>query len=270
MTRSDRSWTAVIAECALDRARPVLAFLRHDPFARLDLARALVSTGLVPDRNTPFADLWPRLSQVLGPDAPAVHQALAALPFDPELCPATTMWRSLLRDLHGDNLPALSGDDAVHWTGFLAAFRGRTPAAAFTAPWLQDVARETRAHRDLATLATISRAAPLTALDRSLYLRFGWNDDGTVPGLTGLLDAAALQRTRRAWALAAPQFDPMAQSRILAAAQHLVTMGRVQAMATINDDVRRYGVPRAELAAALYPVRVVPPLTTLLAEAAEC
>ena len=265
MTRSDRAWTAVLAECALDRARPLLAAMLPDPFARVDLAHALRQTGLIPDRETGFASvLWPSVADALGDDAAAMQAALAALPFD--FSPATALWRSLLRDLHGENRPALTDDDALHWAAFVNAFRGRTPT--FAAPWLQQIADATKTHRDLMTLADKARAAPLTALDRSIYLRFGWNDDGQIPGLNGLLNAAALLRTRQAWTLAAPQFDATAQAKILAAAQHMVTMGRIAAMSDLSADVQRYGVNRAALSAALYPVRVVPPLLTLLAEAA--
>lgn len=271
MTRTDRAWTAVIAECGLDRARPVLALLMPEPFARVDLARALVETDVVPDRDTPFAKaLWPALSKTLGDDADVVHDALGKLPFDRDANPATVFWRALLRDLHGPNRPDLTGDEAVCWTAFLNAFRGRTPADALSAPWLQQVARGTEAFRDLTALANARRAAPLTALDRSLYLRFGWNDDAQIPGLTGLMDAAALLRTRSAWALAAPQFGTDAQIKILAAAQHMVTMGRIEAMTDLPLDVQRYGIRRADLSPALYPVRVVPPLTRLLAEAEGC
>jgi hypothetical protein len=262
-TRDNRVWTAVIAECALDRARRLLAVLRPD-IAQVDLPRALAATGIAPDRDTPFATLWPALEQALGPDGPAVHTALAQLPFE---APSTALWRALLRDLHGPNQPQLTGDDAPNWTAFLAAYRGRTPAPAFTAPWLQAIAQGTADHRALVELANTARAAPLTPQDRRLYLRFGWNDDGAVPGLTGLLDAAALLRTQTAWSLAAPQFDPRAQARIRDAAQHMVTLSRVEAMSDLSADARRYGVTR-EQAAALYPVRVVPPLTTLLQEAA--
>ena len=58
--------------------------------------------------------------------------------------------------------------------------------------WLKQVAAGTGAFRDPTDLIKAQRAQPLTAQDRSLYVRFDWNDDGDVPGLTGLLDAAAL------------------------------------------------------------------------------
>ena len=268
MTRTDRSWTATIAECALDRAQPVLARLAPQPFQRLNLARALAATGIMPDRTTPFATLAASLDRTLGPDYNPAIAALARLPFDPETNPAATFWRALFRDLHGRNHPALPPSPSAHFAAFIDAFRGHAAADNHDPDWLKQVANATQAFRDLTALITTQRRAPLTPQDRSLYVRFGWNDDGAVPGLTGLQDAAALMRTRTAWAAAAHLFDPAAQLAIETAAAALTLAERSLAMAGLDHDASRYGVPRAALAAALYPVRTVPPLSALLNEAA--
>jgi hypothetical protein len=268
MTRSDRSWTAVVAECGLDRARPLLAQLAPRPFARVNLARALAETGFVLTRNTPFADMVrPRLEEQLGPEADAALAALARLPLDDDSCPATVFWRGMFRDLHGVNRPVLLGEAAADWAAFIDAFRGRADPDA--APdWLQPVANDAQDMRDLSTLARMQRALPLTPHDRSLYVRFGWNDDGAIPGMAGLLHAAALLRTQRAWLAAAPRFDAASQDRIMAAAGDLVAAERAAALAGLDDEARRYGLPREQLAADLYPPRVVPPLGDIVNEAA--
>ena len=267
MMREDRSWTATIAECGLERARPVLAALAPDPFARVDLARALAETRLVLDRNTPFAgQLQPALEAALAADAPAVFQALRRLPMDDALCPATVFWRIKLRDLHGPHQPMLSTSAAADWTAFTSAFRGRLGQA--EAPdWLRDVVAGVERLGTLTATAKRQRALPLSAHDRSLYARFGWNDEGNVPGMTGLLHAAALLRTQRAWALVAHRFDEASQAEIGAAAGRIDAASDAAAMATLDQDSRRLGVPRDKLAAALYPERPVPPLTRILSEA---
>ena len=259
---SDRGWTAVIAECGLDRAQPVLAWLAPDPFARINLAQALAATEILPDRNTSFAnDLQPKLNAVLGADASAVLRALQRLPVDDTACPATVFWRVRFRDLHGAAQPAVDG-----WGDFMQAFRGR--AGPGEGPeWLDAVAAGVQRHRDLTALVKQQRALPLTAQDRSLYVRFGWNDDGEVPGLTGLLNAAALKRTQQAWAAVAQRFEG-AELQIEAAAADLVAKERAAGLATLDADARHYGIPPDQLAAALYPVRAVPPLSALLTEAA--
>ena len=243
MSRTDRCWTAAVAECGLHRARPMLAMLMPQPFDRVDLARALAATGLVLDRNTGFAGrIRPKLEVTLDGDAKTVFAALARLPFDERERPATVFWRRM--------------------------FRGRAGADDAAPDWLNQVAEGTQWLRDVSALAKTQRALPLTPHDRSIYARFGWNDDGEIPGLTGLLDAAALLRTERAWAVAAPNFEAESQRQIMAAAGQLIATERIAAMATLNDDVRRYGVPRVQLAAVLYPAREVPPLHDILTEAA--
>jgi len=268
MTRSDRSWTAVIAECGLDRARPLLANLMPQPFRRIDLGRALAATGLTLDRQTPFADLLrPALENQLGPDAETVLHALARLPFDADLLSATAFWRGMLRNLHGANAPALLTAKAADWFAFVETFRGRTREHDVP-DWLKPVAAEADDLRDLASAARMQRALPLTRHDRSLYARFGWNDDGDIPGLSGLLDAAALLRTQRAWAAAADRFDAEDRDKIQTAADRIVTAERASALETADADARRYGVPRAEIETRLHPPRPVPPLNDILAEAA--
>lgn len=268
MTRTDRAWTATLAECGLDRAQPVLALLSPQPFQGLNLAQALAATGLILDRTTPYATIAASLEQTLGPDFPLVTAALARLPFDPETNQAATFWRGLFRDLHGRNHPTLPPTSSADFAAFIDAFRGRATPEDTDPDWLKQVATGTSAFRDLTTLIKTQRSKPLTPHDRSLYVRFGWNDDGAVPGLTGLQNAAALMRTRNAWATVAQLFDADAQTAIEAAAAAVLEADRQSAMAGLDDDARRYGLQRAELAAALYPTRTVPPLSTLLNEAA--
>lgn len=266
MSRPDRSWTAVIAECGLKRAQPVLARICPAPFFRLDLADALAETGMIPDRATPFADLAPRLQTVLGPDYPYVIGALERLPFDQDQLPAAHFWRGQFRDLHGARRPDLPPTGAALWAAFLDVHRGRTTTDAADPDWLKLVGAGTDAFRKLTDLAKAQRALPLTPLDRSLYARFGWNDDGDVPGMTGLLDAAAVLRTRQAWAIVAPLFDAPARAAIQAAAAALTEADRSAALAGVQDDARRYGLPADQIAAALYPPRAVPSLDDLLSE----
>lgn len=268
MTRSDRSWTAAIAECGLDRARPLLARLVPEPFERVDLARALAATGLVPERGMSFAEqLRPGLEETLGFEAEAALAALGRLPLDQVACPATVFWRGMFRDLNGVSRPDLPSAAAAYWTAFTDAFRGRAAPDEAAPDWLNRVAEDAQAHREFTALVKAQRALPLTALDRSIYVRFGWNDDGEIPGLAGLLDAAALLRTQRAWAAVAGQFDVQSQDAIQSAAGRLAEAERMAAMATLDHDARRYGVLRSRLAAALYPPRLVPPLNDILAEA---
>ena len=87
-----------------------------------------------------------------------------------------------------------------------------------------------------------------------------------VPGMTGLLDAAAVLRTRQAWAIVAPLFDAPARAAIQAAAAALTEADRSAALAGVQDDARRYGLPADQIAAALYPPRAVPSLDDLLSE----
>jgi hypothetical protein len=269
VTRADRTWTAVVAECGLDRARPLLAALAPDPFARLDLAGALAATGLVLDRATPFAArLRPALEVQLAQDATTVLAALQRLPLDAAACPATAYWRGMFRDLRGPQQPDLAAADAAMWAAFGDAFRGRAGVDDAAPDWLNRVAADAQALRDLTETARAQRALPLTRHDRSLYARFGWNDDGDVPGLTGLLDAAALLRTRRAWVAAAPVFGPDARDRVQAAAAALAQAQRSAALPALDADARRLGLPRAVLAGALLPIRPVPPLDDILQEAA--
>lgn len=249
MTRTPRQWTACLAECALDRAAPVLAHLLPDPFAQVNLARTLASTGLTPDRTT---DLRSAFGAALGPQAAPVFDALSRLPFDDSACPATTFWRARFRDVPGAD-------------AFTDAFRGRPQAN--PPPWAAPIIADAARHRDLVTLVQRQRAQPLTAQDRSLYARFGWNDEGDVPGMTGLLHAAALLRTQRAWAIAAPHLDAPA---IEAAAARLMAAERSAALATLDHESRRLGVPPDRVAAALMPERPVPPLAAILSEAAAC
>ena len=271
MTRTDRSWTAVVAECGLDRAQPLLAALVPDPFQRVNLARALDVTALVLDRGTPFVGLLrPKLEDALGPDAAVVFAALTRLPLYAIASPATAFWRGLFRDLHGRSQPSLSATGVANWAAFSDAFRGRAGPDDVAPHWLNQVAADAQVLRNLSSLAKTQRARPLTPHDRSLYARFGWNDDGDIPGMTGLLNAAALLRTQRAWAVAASLFDAEAQEKIMVAAGHIVTAERSAALETLEDDAKRYGVTRSQLAANLYPVRVVPPLTDILKEAALC
>jgi hypothetical protein len=268
MTRDDRSWTAVIAECGLERARPVLSSLAPEPFARVDLAQALAQTGLILDRNTPFAAvLKPALAEALGPEMPAVMQALTDLPTDDALCPATVFWRARLRDLHGSHQPRLAPAALQDWTAFATTFRGRM-SPGDVPDWLSGVMTGVEWLAKLRATVQRQRALPLSAQDRSLYARFGWNDAGDVPGMTGLLNAAALLRTQAAWALVAGRFDSDAQDEIEAAAGRLDAIHRSAAMATLDLDSRRLGVPRDRLAAALYPERPVPALSRILTEAA--
>ncbi len=267
MMRTDRDWTAVVAECGLDRAQPVIAALCPEPFARVNLAEALAKTAVVLGRGTAFADLRPKLEAALGPDAETVLRALARLPFDPAACKATAFWRGMFRDLHGRAQPALQGDAARNWAAFTAAFRGRTNALDAVEDWLAPIVLGSQAHRNLADLVKTQRGRPLTRHDRSLYVRFGWNDDGSVPGMTGLLDASALLRTQAAWRAVAFQFDAASQDIIAAAARDLVEAQRTGAMAMLDDDVKRYGVPRERLASALYPQPEVPPLSGIEQEA---
>lgn len=249
MTRTARQWTACLAECALDRAQPVLAHLLPDPFAQINLAQTLASIGITPDRST---DLRPAFQSALGPQAEAMFHALSRLPFDDSAVPATAFWRARFRDVPGAD-------------AFTNAFRGRPQVN--PPPWAIPIIADADRHRDLVTLIQRQRAQPLTAQDRSLYARFGWNDAGDVPGMTGLLHAAALLRTQRAWATAAPHLDAPA---IEAAAARLMAVERSAAMTTLDRDSRRLGLPPAHVAAALMPGRPVPPLAAILSEAATC
>ncbi len=269
MTRADRTWTAVLAECALDRARPVLANLLPRPFARVNLTQALEATGLVPERGMGFAEvLEPALRKALGEEAEPVFQALARLPWGAEEAPASAFWRALFRDLHGANRPDLPPEAAAFFAAFLDVYRGRSEPAPQDPAWLQDVAEGTHDFRDLIALARAQRALPLAALDRSIFARFGWNDDGEVPGMTGLMDAAALMRTRLAWAAVSPLFNAEAQAAIEAAARRVIEADRAAALATLEADARRLGQPAERLAQVLYPPREVPALGRLLDEAA--
>lgn len=267
MTRSDRTWTAVLAECALDRARPVLANLLPRPFARVNLAQALQDTGLVPERGTGFAKvLQPALAARLGDEAEPVFAALARLPWGPEEAPATAFWRALFRDLHGASQPDLPPEQAAFFAAFLDIFRGRAEAAPADPGWLQEVAEGTHDFRDLIALAKGQRGLALTPLDRAIYARFGWNDDGDVPGLTGLMDAAALLRTRTAWAAVAHLFDAGAQAAIEGAAAAILETRRKAALATVEADARRLALPPDQVAQVLYPPRAVPPLKDMVKE----
>jgi len=253
MTRSARQWTACLAECALDRAAPVLAHLLPDPFARVNLALTLAATGITPDRAT---DLRPSFEAALGVQAEAVFRALSRLPFDDSAVPATAFWRARFRDVPGPD---------AFTDAFTNALRGRPQAN--PPPWAAPIIADAARHCDLVTLVQRQRAQPLTAQDRSLYARFGWNDEGDVPGMTGLLHAAALLRTQRAWAIAAPHLDAPA---IEAAAARLMAAERKAALTTLDRDSRRLGVPADRVAAALMPERPVPPLAAILSEAASC
>jgi hypothetical protein len=247
MTRSVRQWTACLAECALDRAQPVLAHLLPD--LQINLAQTLAATGIIPDRST---DLRPTFEAALGPQAQTVLNALSRLPFDDNACPATTFWRARFRDVPGAD-------------AFTLAFRGQPQPnpPAWAAPIIADADR----YRDLVALVQRQRALALTRQDRSLYARFGWNDAGDVPGMTGLLNAAALLRTQRAWAIAAPHVDAAA---LESAAAHMAAAERSASLATLDRDIRRLGLPREQVAAALMPDRPVPPLAAILSEAATC
>ena len=99
MTRPDRSWTATLAECGLDRAQPVLALFMPQLFNCINLSHALSATGVMADRNTAFAMLGARLADNLGSDTALGMDALARLPFDPEAAPATVFWHRLHRRL---------------------------------------------------------------------------------------------------------------------------------------------------------------------------
>ncbi len=258
MRRSGRDWTAAIAQCALNRAQPVLAHLMPQPFARVDLARALAQTGVMPDRETAFAtDLWPKMADVLGPDAVLCLSALRDLPLNDADSPAAAFWRVRFRDLPDLAIPG--------WTAFAQVFRGR-PETAPVPDWLAPVAADLQRHREVTLMIAGQSALPLTAQDRSLYVRFGWNDAGDVPGLTGLSFAAALLRARSAWQTVSHHFDAV---EIEAAAADQISRERSAGMATLDADARRHGVSRDDLAAALYPVRTVPPLADILNEAAH-
>lgn len=249
MTRTARQWTACLAECALDRAQPVLAHLLPNPFAHINLAQTLAATGLTPD---PATDLHAAFQSALGPQADTVLTALSRLPFDDSAVPATTYWRARFRDVPGAD-------------AFTQAFRSRPQPnpPAWVAPIIADAAR----HRDLVALIQRQRAAPLTTQDRSLYARFGWNDAGDVPGMTGLQNAAALLRTQRAWVLAAPHVDA---ALLEDAAARMAAAERSAALASLDQDSRRLGLPRDQVASALYPDRAIPPLSQILTEAALC
>ncbi|MEO8244394.1 MAG: hypothetical protein ABI832_19010 [bacterium] len=270
MIRSDRAWTAVVVECGLDRAQPVLALLQPAPFGRVNLARALSGTGLVPERAMPFADLLqPALADTLGDDGRVVFDALADLPFDDAALPATTFWRAMCRNLTGKHSPDLPSAEARRWADWLEAFRGRVTDPDTAEDWVRPVIEAAAAQRALSALAKAQRRLPMTAHDRSLYVRFGWNDDGAVAGLAGLVDAGALRLTQRAWATAAPWFDTACQTAIETAAAGVLAEHRKAALANLDADARRYSVPRAQLAAELYPEKPVPPLQDILTEAAR-
>lgn len=268
MTRSDRSWTAVVAECGLDRAQPVLAALCPVPFRRVNLAQALAATGTVPERATPFAEeLRPALAKVLGSDWPVVSAVLEQLPFDDDTLPATSFWRGMFRNLTGKFAPTLPPAEAERWAAWLEAFRGRVVDPEAAEDWVGPVVQDAAFQRDLSALTRAQRKLPMTAHDRSIYVRFGWNDDGEIAGMAGIVDAAALLRTQRGWAIAARRFDATSQAAIETAAGKLVAAQREAALAGLNADAKRYGVPKAQLAADLYPARAVPPLQDILTEA---
>ena len=219
------------------------------PLPQINLAQTLAATGLTPDRNS---DLRPAFETALGPEADVVFRALSRLPFDDAAVPATAFWRARFRDVPGAD-------------AFTAAFRGRPQAN--PPDWAVPIIADAERHRDLVALVQRQRSQPLTPQDRSLYARFGWNDEGDVSGMTGLLNAAALLRTQRAWAIAAPHLDAQA---IEAAATRMADAERSAALATLDRDCRRLGLPRDRVAAALMPERPIPPLSAILTEAAQC
>jgi hypothetical protein len=269
MMRSDRDWTHAIAACALDRAQPILEQLDQHLFGRVNLSNALASSGIVLERETPFATvLWPALSRQLGSNAQSVLAWLGSMPLcEKSDAPATSFWRGMFRELRGTRAPELGGAANMLWTQFVQAFRGRAPDGSAPA-WLHAVSTEAQFVRQLADLAERLADQPFTNHDRGLYARFGWNDDGQVPGLTELLDAIALLKTRGSWQRAAPHFSPEQQHVITAAAQHVLDQEReAGAESVTQEDAQRYRVPHYEMVADLFPPVTAPPLDAILREA---
>jgi hypothetical protein len=211
--------------------------------------------------------LWPALSLQLGSETQSVLAWLGGMPLSDSDAPATSFWRGMLRELRGSRAPALGAATDALWTQFVQAFRGRVPEDSAPA-WLHAVAADAQFAKQMAGLAETLQDQPLTPHDRGIYARFGWNDDRQVPALTGLLDAAALLKTRRSWQRAASHFNSEQQIRITAAAHRVLDQERTGGGQSVTqEEAQSRGVPRQQMVADLFPPLIVPPLSAILHEA---
>lgn len=272
MQRSDRAWTAVIAETGLDRAQPLLRVLNPALFDTLDLATALRACGDLLSPDTNFQEIVsPRLQTALAARAAPVMNWLGTLPFGgADERPAADFWRMMWTDLVGGDAPIFADRMMEQrWAQFVAAWRGRLADPSTT--WLRTIADDARFVADFGKRVAAQRNLSFTPHDRSLYARFGWNDSGDMRGLAGLVEGVELERVRRAWQAAAPYFEAEEQRAIEAAAHRLTIAEDKSAWAgaqpTLATTAANYGVTPDQIEADLYASPASPPaLAAILRE----
>lgn len=273
MQREDRTWTAVVAEAGLDRAQPLLRLLKPSLFNGVDLAAVVRATGEPPTAETPFrGDLEPRLRAALGAEADAVIGWLASLPFGGGAeRPAADFWWLMWPDLRGEDAPPFANVEGAHrWEAFVRAWRGRLGPETHAA-WLRAINDDALFARGFRDVVTAQRQLALTAHDRALYARFGWNDAGDMRGLSSFTQAVSLERARRAWLKAAAYFDADEQHAIEHAA-HRVRLAENDAawnkdQPRLATEAARYGITPDQMESDSYaPPAPPPPLSTILSE----
>jgi hypothetical protein len=266
MTRSPSYWVWLLADLSLNRAIALLTHLNFPKVNTESLSKALGEAypWLSPDleNHQAFAEaLRLGLSRHLGSDAEPVKQWLSAFPFSSDSdAPALYYWDNRFSDfLYFDPVPAPKGIDKSLWSAFTAAYQGKPPCV--SEPWsldLQIAATIMTKHRDFLKELDRARAAPLTEKDRELYLRFGWNEEGSRNGLAALEIGARFRALQAFW-LHCNRHIPEMPLIELAAQKDLESWERVSNPNSFTNEAIKLGTSPQELAETMFPKPPPPP-----------
>lgn len=265
MKRPVTYWAWLLADVSLDRAATVLPLLGFPPGSHTGVQQCFDALGrfdaAVATDSALLRLLDDHLRTALGDAAPDVERWLEAFPFTSETShPELFYWSSRFDDLLlVDKAPPPDHVSPEAWNALLDAYQGHplnAPAPLTSA--LSSAAAARAKLRAVNHAIDAARAQPLSPHDLDVYLRWGWNDDGTQQGLTSLQIGTRLDTTRQFWAAIAPYFPADAFLQ-LAYERDLAVWRRAADPAQFAKDAQKYGVPTEQMAADVFPRPEAPP-----------
>lgn len=271
MNRPRKYWLWLLADLSLDRNAEVLPLIG---FPQVDVVVFRHCLQILGARLDPlqenvkllYQEVQNCLSENLGDRAKEVDKWLRTFPFSDEASiPAAYYWDSRFADLFAlDPAPVPRGVEPLVWKAILSAYRGETSNPGHL--WTQvfnEAADVMTQYRAVSSTIEAARRRSLTSYDLDLYLRFGWNDDGTQKGLASLEIGARLLSAIWFWRAISGNI-PDHEVEAIAYQRDMQTWEVAANPGAFSDDAKRYGVSPQEMAAEVFPKPSRPPALATL------
>lgn len=273
MKRSSAYWVWLLADVSLDRAAPVLPLVGFPAIQHDIVKRSIDSTGerLKPDTTELRAlgqIVSDELRRELGDAGKSVENWLRSFCFTDEASrPDLFYWDSHFQDLLSvDPILAPEELNPQLWEALMGAYHGTKPNAGyFLAKAFSRAANVIVAKQTIISAIKKARESPLTEHDLSIYMRFGWNDDGVNQGLASLEIGARLSAVKFFWQ-AIEQHVPAAALESIAHKRDIAMWEITAKPEQFSPDAQRYGVAPEQIAANIFPRPESPPKLSCLLE----